>query len=153
MEIRDGTINESVALQADIDTPVSLVYHFMHPWVPSMSHYFGEKTDGSRVRGRFNDDKAMEIDAPTRWSAVYDEAQKIGAVTLVVAAPEDHWRTRYWDVPNRYRKHYFTTFQDQVIPAKETFTYQILTLPFRTNTENWEDTVLRLVAELGSKDQ
>ena len=46
----------------------------------------------------------------TRWSAIYDQPTAKGALTYVFDAPaDDDWRTRYWDVPSVYRKHYLAT--------------------------------------------
>jgi hypothetical protein len=144
VEVRDNHIVEEVQLQADADTPISLIYHFMHPWTPEMTHFLGELSDGKRVSGVFDDDKAMEIDAPTRWSAVYDAKRGLGAVTVVTDAPEKNWRTRYWDVPGRYRKHYFTTFMNKTVPAGEMFHYRIVTLPFSAAQDAWEEEATRV---------
>ncbi len=133
-----GKIIEDVELQAETPTPVNLIYHFMHPWTPAMTHFFAETMDGREVFGEFDDDKRQEIDQPTRWSAVYNADERNGVFTGVLIAPPAHWRTRYWDVPDRYRKHYFTTFMDETIPPGPVFHYRIVTIPFEAPLESWK---------------
>lgn len=72
IEVRDGRILEDVRLRADKPTPVTLIYHFMHPWTPTATEYLAELSDGTRLEGVFNGDRKQKIDKPTRWSAVYD---------------------------------------------------------------------------------
>jgi hypothetical protein len=151
VEVGENRIIEEVRLRADEATPVDLVYHFMHPWTPDMTHYLGELLDGARVEGEFNDDKGMEIDAPTRWSAVYDTKRGMGAVTYVLDAPPDHWRTRYWDVPKVYRKHYFMTFFKHTIPADQTFRYRIVTMPFAADNATWKKEAARVAGTASPK--
>lgn len=132
-------IYEAVSVTAMEDTPLELMCHFMHPWDPAMTHFAGEQFDGTMLRGIFDNDKKQELNVPTKWSAVYNRAQERGAVTVVLLAPETGWRTRYWDVPNRYRKHYFTTFVDDTLRAEHPVSYRIVTLPFQAAFHHWEN--------------
>ena len=132
-------IHESVSVSAMEDTPLELMYHFMHPWDPAMTHYVGEQRDGTVLRGAFDNDKKQELDVPTTWSAVYNKQQQRGALTVVLDAPEQDWRTRYWDVPNRYRKHYFTTFLGETVLAETRHDYRIVTIPFQSGVDIWEE--------------
>jgi hypothetical protein len=150
IEVRDGRILEDVRLRAERPTPVSLIYHFMHPWTPTATEYLAELADGTRLEGVFNGDGKQKIDKPTRWSAIYDGPSAKGAVTVVVAAPtEDDWRTRYWARPPAYRKHYFVTFLGRTIPADREFHYRVVTVPFAAPAERWKEEAARLaVSEL-----
>ena len=139
ISVRDGRIIEDVRLKADKPTPVKLIYHFMHPWTPTATEYFAELLDGTLVEGVFTGDGANKIDKATRWSAIFDGPSGKGAVTRVIEAPEDDdWRTRYWDVPDRYRKHYLVTFQNKTVPADREFHYQVVTVPFEATPEQWK---------------
>ncbi|MEN6493367.1 MAG: hypothetical protein ABFD16_03670, partial [Thermoguttaceae bacterium] len=81
----------------------------------------------------------QKIDKPTRWSAVYDAPTGKGVVTYVLAAPEDNpWRTRYWDISDRYRKHYLVTFLGQTVPADTEFHYRVVTVPFAASADQWK---------------
>ncbi|MEZ5947937.1 MAG: hypothetical protein R3C12_01610 [Planctomycetaceae bacterium] len=146
--VTQGKIYESVRLVADEATPVSLIYHFMHPWVPSARDYLAETWEGQEISGRFDGDRGQKIDQPTRWSALHDPETNTGAVTCVLEAPAEagHWRTRYWDIDKVYRKHYFTTFLNQTIPAHREYSYGIVTIPFFANSDEWQDVAKQIAA-------
>lgn len=139
IDVRDNRILEDVRLEAEKPTAVKLVYHFMHPWTDTATEYVAELLDGSRVEGEFNGDKSQKIDKATRWSAIYDGPSGKGAVTCVVEAPsDDDWRTRYWDVPDRYRKHYLATFLNKTIPADKQYRYRAIIVPFEAAQGEWK---------------
>jgi hypothetical protein len=145
IEARDNRLLEDVRLRADQPTPVKLIYHFMHPWTFTATEYLAELPDGTRMEGAFCGDHKFRVDRPTRWSAIYDGPSSKGAVTCVLAAPtDDDWRTRYWDISDRYRKHYFVTFQNKTVPANREFHYQVLTIPFAAPHAAWKTTATRL---------
>ncbi len=139
IRIHDNRIVEEVRLTADKATPVNLVYHFMHPWTATATEYAAELLDGTRIEGVFDGDRKQKIDQATRWSAIYDGPSGKGAVTYVLDAPEnDDWRTRYWDVPDRYRKHYLVTFLGRTVPEGQEFRYRIVTVPFEAEAGDWK---------------
>ena len=71
-----------------------------------------------------------------RWSAIYDASTGKGAVTYVLDAPaDDDWRTRYWDVPDVYRKHYLATFLNKTVPVGREFRYRVVVVPFESATQ------------------
>ena len=143
--VEDNRIIEDVRLKAEKATAVNLIYHFMHPWTFTATEYLAESLDGARIEGTFTGDKVQKIDKATRWSAIYDPPTKKGAVTYVLDAPaEDDWRTRYWDVPNVYRKHYLATFLNKTIPAAKEFHYRIVTVPFEAVPAQWQETAARV---------
>ena len=112
----------------------------MHPWAHTATQYCAELPDGTRVEGLFDGDRSQKVDRATRWSAVYDGPSGKGAVTCVLAAPrDDDWRTRYWDVPDRYRKHYLATFLVKTVPADREFHYRVVTVPFKASEERWKE--------------
>ncbi len=150
IQVADHRIVEHVRLKADRPTPVTRIYHFMHPWTPTATDYAAELLDGTRVRGVFDGDRGMKIDRPTRWSAIYDGPTGKGAVTAVLDAPPgDAWRTRYWDVPERYRKHYFTTFLNATVPADKELHYRVVTVPFEAGRDGWQFQAERLARSCG----
>jgi len=66
-------------------------------------------------------------------------------VTYVLDVPaDDDWRTRYWDVPERYRKHYLATFLGRAIPEGKEFRYKIVTVPFEAATREWKAEAVRV---------
>jgi hypothetical protein len=138
--VADGRIIEDVSLEAEKPEKMNLIYHFMHPWTTQMSDYLAETPDGTRLSGTFVDDEKQKICKPLKWSAVYSRELEKGAVTVVWDVPKDlPWQTRYWDMPGRYRKHYFTTFMGTEVPTKKSFHYQVVTIPFAATAENWQE--------------
>lgn len=153
IRVRDGRIQEEVRLEAEKATPVNLFYHFMHPWTQTATEYMAELLDGTRHEGEFDGDGGQKINKATRWSAIYDGPSGKGAVTYVLEAPaDDDWRTRYWDVPDRYRKHYLTTFLGKTIPADEKFVYRIVTVPFEAGAEDWKAEAVRVAGSCARSD-
>ncbi len=145
IDVRDNRIVEDVRLKAEKATPVSLIYHFMHPWTDTATEFCAEALDGTFVEGEFTGDNGQKIDRPTRWSAVYDGPSGKGAVTYVLDAPsDDDWRTRYWDVPERYRKHYLATFLGKTVPADQEFHYRVVTAPFDASPTQWREAARRV---------
>ncbi|NLS95690.1 MAG: hypothetical protein GXX96_26445 [Planctomycetaceae bacterium] len=145
IRVHGNRIYEEVRLTAEKATPVARFYHFMHPWTATATEYAAELLDGTRVEGVFDGDGAQEIDKATRWSAIYDRPSGKGAVTCVLSWPEGgDWRTRYWDVAGRYRKHYFVTFEGQTVPAGREFCYRIVTVPFEAGADNWKTEATRV---------
>ena len=142
---RDNRIVEDVKLSAAKPTAVNLIYHFMHPWTFTATEYLAESLDGTRVEGTFTGDKGQKIDKATRWSAIYDAPTGKGAVTYVLDAPtDDDWRTRYWDVPDVYRKHYLATFLNKTVPAGREFRYRVVIVPFESVAQRWKDTAAQV---------
>lgn len=152
IEVADGRITEDVRLKADTPTPVKLIYHFMHPWTATATEYLAELPDGKRVEGPFVGDRGMRIDKPTRWSAIYDGPSGKGAVSLVLAAPDEDGRTRYWDITGRYRKHYFVTFLQKTVPADREFHYRMVTVPFAAPAAAWKEEAARIATRSKSRD-
>jgi len=142
---KDNRIIEDVKLSAAKPTAVNLIYHFMHPWTFTATEYLAESLDGTRVEGTFTGDKGQKIDKATRWSAIYDAPIEKCAVTYVLdALADDDWRTRYWDVPGVYRKHYLATFLNKTVPAGREFRYRVVTVPFESATQRWKGTAARV---------
>lgn len=145
ISVQDNRIVEDVRLRAVKPTAVNLIYHFMHPWTFTATEYLAESLDGTRVEGSFTGDRQQKIDRATRWSAIYDPPSAKGALTYVLDAPaDDDWRTRYWDVPSVYRKHYLATFLNKTVPADMEYRYRIATVPFEATQDRWRDTASRL---------
>jgi len=143
--VKDNRIMEDVRLSATKPTAVKLIYHFMHPWTFTATEYLAESLDGIRIEGSFTGDRQQKIDKATRWSAIYDPPTEKGALTYVLDAPaDDDWRTRYWDVPGVYRKHYLATFLNKTVPADREYRYRILTVPFEATQDRWRDTAERV---------
>jgi hypothetical protein len=152
IDVYPDRIVEDVVMRTEKPEPLNLLYHFMHPWVTDMSDYLAETETGETISGEFVGDKGMKIQKPVRWSAVYSRTLEAGAVTVVVDTPDGiDWDARYWDVPDRYRKHYFTTFVKQALPAGQDLHYRVIVLPYEADPADWQQTVRERVAEVSGK--
>ncbi len=137
----DGNaIAEEVVMSAGAPVALNFMYHFMHPWVPAMSHFLAEGVDGGPIEGGFAGGGAMRIGAPVRWSAVYSETLGKGAVTRVLEVPDGvPWQVRYWDVPERYRKHYFMVFSKTTVEPGAEYRFRVVTVPFAAPLDGWRE--------------
>jgi hypothetical protein len=148
VHVTGNRILEEVAMSVSKPMALNYLYHFMHPWVPAMSDFLAEGTDGTLNEGRFADDKGMKVCAPVRWSAVFSEALGKGAVTRVLEAPAGlPWEVRYWDMPERYRKHYFMVFSNATVEPGRTYRYRVLTIPFAATADTWRETARGVARE------
>jgi hypothetical protein len=152
--VKDNRIVEDVKLTAAKPTAVNLIYHFMHPWTATATEYLAESLDGTPAEGAFTGDKGQKIDKATRWSAIYDAPTEKGAVTYVLDAPaDDDWRTRYWDVPGVYRKHYLATFLNKTVPTGREFHYRVVTVPFESAKQHWKDAAAEVAGRCAASKQ
>ena len=146
--VADDRIVEEVCVKAKEKAEFNLIYHFMHPWTTQMSDFLAELPDGTRVSGPFVGDKKQKLCKPAKWSAVYSRDLGKGAVTVVWDVPAGlPWETRYWDVPDTYRKHYFTTFVKAEVPLDRELRYRVVTVPFAAAAENWQERAAAVAAE------
>jgi len=145
--VADNRIEEEVKMKALKETPVDLIYFFMHPWVPTVTEFLAETTSGEKVEGAFVNDKGMKVSKPTKWSAIYDGPTGKGAVTCNLKAPdESKWVTWYWDIPDVYRKHYIRAFPKMTVPANKEFEYKAVVIPFAAPQDNWKAAAEKLAA-------
>ena len=145
--VAEGRIVEDVVLKAEQPSKMTLIYHFMHPWVDAATDFLAELPDGSKVEGAFNSDGGQKVDKPVRWSAIYVAPMGKGAVTYVAAVPAGRtWSTRYWDKGGVYRKHYLTTFMGETVPTGEEFHYRAITMPFAAGQDAWKEAAAKVAA-------
>jgi hypothetical protein len=48
-----------------------------------------------------------------------------------------NWLNAYWDVPKRYRKHYFKALINQSLKPGKSYTFKAITIPFNCDRSNW----------------
>jgi len=150
VRVAANRIVEEVTMRADKPMALDHLYHFMHPWVTAMNQFLAEGTDGTAMEGPFVDDKGMKVNAPVRWSAVFSESLGKGAVTRVLEVPDGlPWQVRYWDMPERYRKHYFVIFEKASVTPGTTYRYRVVTVPFAAAADAWKETARALGRSAG----
>lgn len=143
--VKNDQIHESVTVSAREDTPVSLIYHFMHPWATSMTNYMAETSDGKSIEDSFVNDNQFRINKKVKWSAVYDSQNQAGAVIINQKTPDDAKSfTKYWDHSERYKKHYLQSFSNQTVKAGIDYTFSIDVIPFTASIDTWKKKVLHI---------
>ncbi len=140
LKIADNKIDEAVEVTALADTELNYGYICMYPWVTGFSDY-AVLDDNSDIRGKFTDSKKFLIDRPVTRVAIYNAGLGIGVETTVMEAVNAEPRSeRYWDVPERYRKHYGVVALNRTLKAGEKLRYRTVTTPFQAGPDNWIDT-------------
>ena len=93
-EVKDGRVHEKTLFRAEKETPLKLVYHFMHAWTPTVSAYLAgnDETPDATLGGDFLDTEGearkFHVREPVDWVAVHDPASGQFAVSRLLAAPE-----------------------------------------------------------------
>ena len=135
--IKDNKIIEDVKIQALKPEKLNYIYFFMHPWHTSFSD-FAVLDAGKEMTGKFTDSKKFMVDKPVKNIALFNRKLNKGIVTCITDVPDDiKWRNRYWDVPKRYRKHYFKAFIGAKVKPGKVYHFRAVTTPFEANADNW----------------
>lgn len=159
IELSNNRILETTRVQTEKAVPLSLVYHFMHAWVPTVDAFLaGTDDEPDKVEsGVLTDDEATVrssvIQRPVDWMAVRDPVSQQFAVSRLLKAPEGAATfSKIWNVPGTYRKYYLVNFSKAEVPAYFDGTWQMVT-SFGSVAENgdWEPAAKTLSQSLKSK--
>ena len=144
--VENDVLIETVRMRTQEDVRLKLSYPLMYAWSPSMTDYlFGDDT-GVLKRGSFLPEGAKPgegLERTARWMAVYDSANRYGAVCLLRQHPasEDVW-FQYTDAPGVYRKLRLMSFSEKTMPAGFAGTYQSAIGFFQAEPNAWEDAAI-----------
>lgn len=155
IEIKNDRLYETTTFSAERETPLKLVYHFMHAWVPTVSAYLagndgdpggeesGQLTDGEDIARRFY------IQNPVNWVAVYEPGSRQFGVSRLLEFPSEAKPvSMIWNVPGTYRKYYLKNFDQQTVPAGFQGTWRMVTAFGGAAPDEWEDAARKLAEEL-----
>lgn len=156
IELRDNRLFETTAIAADRDTPLTLVYHFMHAWTPTVSAYLAGRDDapgevmGGSLEDREEVARAFFVQRRVDWVAVCEPKNRSFAVSRLLAAPEKGGHvSMIWNVPGTYRKYYLKCFQGETVPAGFSGTWRMVTaFGSCSGLEAWEADARRVAGEL-----
>ena len=144
IEIHDNKLYETATIRAHKDTPLKLVYHFMHAWKPEISEFYTH-SKGQKISGELNDleenHRKFFINSRAPWTAVFDPTSNQFAVSKILASPAldaAAHSSKIWNVPDTYRKFYLTSFANETVPAGFTGTWRMVTTFGRSVPENWK---------------
>ncbi|MDF1738016.1 MAG: hypothetical protein P1U86_02560 [Verrucomicrobiales bacterium] len=151
IELRDNRLFETVTVKTETETPLKLVYHFMHAWTPTVSAYLAGN-DGEAPEGEpLIDDveRGFHINKPVHWAAVFEPVSKQFAVSRVLEIPEGVKTTsKIWNVPGTYRKYYLESFNGESVPAGFEGTWRMVTAFGEAENSEWEPKAKALAEKL-----
>lgn len=154
-ELKNGRLEETTTVHAPQETPLKLVYHFMHAWKPTVSAYCaGQDAEPDNVISGTLDDGAetarkFVINQKVDWMAVYEPESRQFAVSRLLSAPEQGGHiSMIWNVPGSYRKYYLKCFEKASLPAGFQGTWRMVTGFGASGPENWRQAARTLANQL-----
>jgi len=152
--IEGDRLYETTAVACDEETPLELVYHFMHAWNPSVRSYLaGTDEDGVVDSGSFADTeeatRKFHVQSPVDWIAVHDPEIGRFAVSRLLAYPEAAGQdSQIWNVPGVYRKYYLTSFRNATVPAGFSGVWEMVTAFGEAEAADWAEAATALASAL-----
>ncbi|QDV13192.1 hypothetical protein CA51_30790 [Rosistilla oblonga] len=154
-EIKEDRLYETTMVAADVETPLDLVYHFMHAWTPTVSALVAgsdAKPEADLIQPLLNDDEVdhkFYINAAVDWMSVYEPGSQQFAVSRLLETPATAGSTsKVWNVVGTYRKYYLTAFQNQTVPKGFKGTWRMVTGFGEGDREQWPEAARKLASEL-----
>lgn len=154
-ELKNGRLEETTTVHASQETPLKLVYHFMHAWKPTVSAYCAgqDATPDNLLSGALDDGaetaRKFVINQKVDWMAVYEPESRQFAVSRLLSAPEQGGHiSMIWNVPGSYRKYYLKCFEKASLPAGFQGTWRMVTGFGASGPENWRQAARTLANQL-----
>ncbi|MEN6546204.1 MAG: hypothetical protein ABFE07_09205 [Armatimonadia bacterium] len=143
--VTDDNIFERTRLEATEDLELSLLYYFMHCFVPTTTKWIAQLPDDTFIEGVLdsNEDKGVphfEVNKDTRWVAQYEPNMNLGILCYtpkVISGPGS--RAMIWDLA-RYHKFYYQANTARAMKAGETLDYNVIVKPVQNETGDWTAT-------------
>jgi len=154
IELKDDRIYETAIIRSPYETPLKLVYHFMHAWTPTVSAYLaGIDSTSEVILSPLADDEEVNrqfyIRKPVDWIAVYEPESGQFAVSRILATPPELKTTsKIWNVVGTYRKYYLESALNDSLPAGFRGTWRIVTAFGKATPDKWEAAARSLAGEL-----
>mgnify|MGYP003113464902 CR=1 FL=1 len=155
IEIKDNCLYETTTIKTNVETPLSLVYHFMHAWTPTVSELIAgndDKPDDDIHQPLLDDDNVSRlfyINRAVDWLSVYEPKSGQFAVSRILEVPEETENiSTIWNVPNTYRKFYLRVFQNQSVPKDFNGTWKMVTAFGCETSDKWQPAAKVLVKKL-----
>ncbi len=149
ISILDDRLVEHHRYEAIEDQPVALLYAFMHCWQPTFGRFAAQLPDGQRLTGSFASRGGHQVDRDVQWSAIYDDAARVGVLTCYPEVYRAQWHgagTFYWDL-DRYHKQYLHLLGKGVITKGTRYDLTVVVRAFTAPPEQWVETAAALAAD------
>ncbi|TWT61753.1 hypothetical protein Pan54_24900 [Rubinisphaera italica] len=155
IEIKGNCLYETTTIKTNVETPLSLVYHFMHAWTPTVSELIAgndDQPDDDIYQPLLDDDNVSRlfyINRAVDWLSVYEPNSGQFAVSRILEVPEETESiSTIWNVPNTYRKYYLRVFQNQTVPKDFNGTWKMVTAFGCETSDKWQPAAKVLVKKL-----
>lgn len=154
IEIRNNRLYETAVVSSPYETPLKLVYHFMHAWTPTVSAYLAGIDETSQVMSSaLTNDEAVHrqfhIETAVDWVAVYEPVSGQFAVSrLLESPPELKTTSKIWNVIGTYRKYYLQSAHNDTLPAGFHGTWRMVTAFGNARLDEWEREAGKLAIDL-----
>lgn len=155
IELSDNQLIETTTVKTEKAVPLTLVYHFMHAWQPTVSAFVAGKdaAPDATLSGSLNDDPAtarqFHINDRVDWIAVYEPNSQQFAVSRLLSTPELGGQvSMIWNVPGNYRKYYLKCFAGLTVPAGFEGTWKMVTAFGQSTPETWQTAATTLAGQL-----
>lgn len=154
-ELKNDRLHETTTVHALKETPLKLVYHFMHAWRPTVSAYCAgqDAAPDNLISGTLDDGgetaRRFVINQKVDWMAVYEPESRQFAVSRLLSAPEQGGHiSMIWNVPGSYRKFYLKCFEKASVPAGFQGDWRMVTGFGGSEPENWRQAARTLANQL-----
>ncbi|MFA7230009.1 MAG: hypothetical protein WC071_01945 [Victivallaceae bacterium] len=142
--IKNDQLIESCRMKAAKDTPLKLMYNFMHPWSEKMTDYYIQIKDNDDKQGEFKTDEKFPHQGKFKWISLYDKNIQAG---IVSKATGDDISCFLWDRKN-YKKVYLCAFYRKTMIAGQETSHTMTTAFFKSTPTDWIKTAKELADKL-----
>jgi len=147
--ITDDHIYERTQLTPIEDCELTLMYYYMHCFVPSTTTWAAELPDGTSETGTLDHNKGFSVNKDVRWLAQYEP--DLG-VSILCYTPKvvtgNRSMSKIWNQPH-YHKYYIQQNSGQAFKKDQTLDYSVVVKVVPGEAGDWEATKLaaRALAE------
>lgn len=136
--VTDDALLERHAYEVTSDVKISILYAFMHAWLPTTTEWIAEKADGSLLEGTFDNAGDFEVKDDVKWASLYDPGTQ---VAMMAWYPKpligQGIKTAYWD-KTVYHKLYNQIYSHASVPAGARFEASMLLRGVKTDAASWK---------------
>ena len=134
--IKNDQLIENCKMKASKDTPLKLMYNFMHPWSEKMTDYYIQVNDNEVKQGEFKTDEKFPYQGKFKWVSLYDKNIQTG---IVSKATGDDISCFLWD-RKQYKKIYLCAFYRKTMNAGQETSHAMTTDFFKSSPADWMKT-------------
>ncbi len=138
--ITDDYIFERTRLEPTEDIEMSLMYYFMHCFIPSTTQWAAELPGGEFETGALDHNKGFSINKDTRWVAQYEPDMGLSILCYtpkVIAGNRS--ASKIWNQPH-YHKLYYQQNRGQAFKQGEKLDYSVVVQAVPGETGDWAKT-------------